>query len=235
MCPSQCASRVQVSALVARPERHAGPAAAHPEPDRHVLALRRSGTLPRYTSQDQPTPSLIRRLEASVCGAGSTCAQYLALVIDKWMAYRVLDARSIVLWTLDPDRAELVARYRRAPSRRKCLGRRCVSDAAPTRRAATRTVSATLWEILYAALDKVIERASIVRTRWEADPQSTRLSSLLDTADRDVHTIFLTVAEVRRSMPWLLRRHVGAHAWLLPFAASAPRSPALHRPVQGPH
>jgi len=54
-----------------------------------------------------------------------------------------------------------------------------------------------LWEIMYAALDKVIERASIVRMRWEADPQSTRLSSLLDAADRDVHTIFLTVAEVR--------------------------------------
>jgi len=111
----------------------------------------------------------------------------------------VLDARSIVLWTLDPDRSELVARYRSAPCHRNLLVARCVADALPTCLAATRTFSATLWEIVYAALDKVIERASIVRMRWEADPQSTRLSSLLDAADRDVHTIFLTVAEVRCS------------------------------------
>jgi hypothetical protein len=58
-------------------------------------------------------------------------------------------------------------------------------------------VSATLWEILYAALDKVIERAGLLRTRWEAETESTRLASLVENADADVHNIFLTVAEVR--------------------------------------
>jgi hypothetical protein len=45
-----------------------------------------------------------------VCAA-TVWLQYLALVIDKWMAYRVLDARSIVLWALDADRADMVGRY----------------------------------------------------------------------------------------------------------------------------
>ena len=49
----------------------------------------------------------------ALCNSIASWLQYLALVIDKWMAYKVLDARSIVLWALDADRADLVGWYDR--------------------------------------------------------------------------------------------------------------------------